>query len=156
MKISSHEEYGLRCLLQIGRRGLGESLTIPEISEAEDISTSYVAKLLRILRQAGFVKSVRGKAGGYALSRPANRIVVGDVLAALGGRVFASDFCERHPGQGIACVHSTDCAIRSFWHNLQSAVDQVVDKTTLQDLLPGEPEKNGWVRSSTLAQVAAS
>ena len=76
MKISAQEEYGVRCLLQIGGRGLGASLTIPEISRAEGISSHYVAKLLRVLRRGGLVKSVRGQAGGYTLSRPLSEITV--------------------------------------------------------------------------------
>ena len=69
MKLTSQEEYGLRCLLRIARQGEGGALTIPEISEAEGISSYYVAKLMRILRRGGFVTSARGQAGGYTLSR---------------------------------------------------------------------------------------
>src|SRR5713226_9003240 len=98
MKLSSQEEYGLRCLLHLGRQRAGESLTIPEISRAEGLSEAYVAKLMRILRQSGFVTSVRGQAGGYALARRPDQMNVGQALAALGGRFFESDFCERHTG----------------------------------------------------------
>src|ERR1700684_3432861 len=70
MKLSAHEEYGLRCLLRIGLAGPDESLTIPEISHAEALSPAYAAKLLRILRRGGFITSARGKAGGYTLSPP--------------------------------------------------------------------------------------
>jgi len=151
MKISSHEEYGLRCLLQIAKQESGKGLTIPEISEAEDISASYTAKLLAILRRTGFVKSARGKEGGYSLSRTANRIIVAEVLAALGGRVFESEFCKRHPGQGISCVHSTDCSIRSLWQRVQGAVDQVLNATTLQDLVRSEGGMGSLFRSSAIA-----
>jgi Rrf2 family protein len=122
-------------LLQIAKQESGKGLTIPEISEAEDISPSYTAKLLSILRRTGFVTSVRGKEGGYSLSRSASRISVAEVLAALGGRVFEAEFCKRHPGQGMSCVHSTDCAIRSLWQRVQGAVDQVLNTTTLQDIV---------------------
>jgi Rrf2 family protein len=151
MKISAHEEYGLRCLLQIAKQESGKGLTIPEISEAEDISTSYAAKLLGILRRTGFVKSARGKQGGYSLSRPANQVIVAEVLAALGGRVFESEFCKRHPGQGILCVHSTDCSVRSLWQRVQGAVDQVLNSTTLQDLVRSEQEMSTLFRSAAIA-----
>ena len=74
MKLTSQEEYGLRCLLRIAREGDGGNLTIPEISEAEGISAHYVAKLMGILRREGMVKSARGQTGGYTLSRPAHQI----------------------------------------------------------------------------------
>ena len=54
MKLSSQEEYGLRCLLRVGREGDGASLTIPELSRAEGISEPNVAKMMRVLRRGGF------------------------------------------------------------------------------------------------------
>jgi Rrf2 family protein len=141
MKFSAQEEYGLRCLLQIARQGPLGSLTIPEVAAAEGLSVPYVAKLVRILRQGGFVKSTRGQSGGYAVCCPAEQIVVGDVLAVLGGRLFEPDYCERHPGVVSMCTHSVDCSIRSLWEAVQSEVDQVLSRTTLQTLLGSEPEK---------------
>lgn len=140
MKFSSQEEYGLRCLLRIAREGLGTGLTIPEISESEGISTFYVAKLMRVLRRGGLVKSSRGKIGGYSLSRPPDKIVVGEALAVLGGRLFESDFCDDHAGAEKTCTRSVDCSIRSLWQAVQHMVDRVLSKTTLADLLGSEHE----------------
>lgn len=144
MKLTSHEEYGVRCLLQIGRRGEGAALTIPEISEAEGISPAYAAKLLRMLRQGGFITSARGKDGGYSLARPARAIVVGEVMALLGGRMFENNFCESHSGSAHVCAHTTDCSIRTLWRRVQTALDDVLGKTTLQDLLRTEEQMTGW------------
>jgi Rrf2 family protein len=82
MKLSANEEYGLRCLVRIGYAGEGGSLTIPEMSQAEGVSPAYAAKILRVLRKGGFVKAARGKDGGYTLARPAEAIVIGDVMDA--------------------------------------------------------------------------
>lgn len=135
MKLSSHEEYGLRCLLQVARQGADGSATIREISREEGISTPYVAKLMRILRQGGLVKAARGKVGGYTLALPPEQIWVADALTVLGGQVYGDDFCERHSGTQISCAHSTGCSIRSLWRNLQGAIDGVLRTTTIQDLL---------------------
>ena len=140
MKFSSQEEYGLRCLLRIAREGRATGLTIPEISEAEGISTFYVAKLMRVLRRGGLVKSSRGKIGGYTLSRPPDKIVVGEALAVLGDRLFESDFCDDHAGAEKICTRSVDCSIRSLWQAVQHMVDRVLSKTTLADLLGSEHE----------------
>ena len=148
MKLSAHEEYGLRCLLRIGLAGNSESVTIPEISQAEALSPAYTAKLLRMLRRGGFIKSARGKAGGYTLARPAAEIIIGDVIDGLGGRLFESkNFCHEHSGQIKVCTRSVDCSVRSLWHAVQSVVDEVLSKTTLQDLLRTEGEMNSWVKS---------
>lgn len=145
MKLSSNEEYGLRCLLRLAYAGHG--LTIPELSQAEGVSQAYTAKLLRVLRKEGFVTAARGKEGGYALARAANAIVIGDVMNALGGRLFESNFCDSHSGSAAICTRSVDCSVRSLWRALQVAVDGVLSKATLQDLLQNESDMNSWVRS---------
>jgi Rrf2 family protein len=147
MKLSANEEYGMRCLLRLGHAGEGGSLTIPEISHAEGVSPAYAAKILRILRKGGYVTAARGKEGGYTLARPPESIAIGDVMATLGGRLFESGFCDSHSGQFAICTRSVDCSVRSLWRAVQVAVDQVLSKATLRDLLQSEQEMNSWVRS---------
>jgi Rrf2 family protein len=145
MKLSANEEYGLRCLVRLGYASNG--LTIPEISLAEGVSPSYAAKILRALRKGGFVKAERGKEGGYTLARRPEEIAIGDVMTALGGRLFESGFCDNHSGQYAICTRSVDCSVRSLWRAVQVAVDQVLNQATLRDLLQNEQEMNSWVRT---------
>jgi Rrf2 family protein len=152
MKFTSHEEYGLRCLLRVARQT--GSATILEVSRAEGISEAYVAKLLRILRLSGFLTSARGMSGGYTLSRPPAEIVVGDVLNALGGRLFEDDFCRRHSGTVRDCTRSVDCSVRTLWNRVQLSVDQILGRTTLADLV-GENEP-ATAELVTLSQRAGS
>ncbi|HXB55214.1 MAG TPA: Rrf2 family transcriptional regulator [Vicinamibacteria bacterium] len=140
MKLSSQEEYGLRCLLQLGREGEGRSLTIAEMSQREGISTPNVAKIMRILRRGGLVLSTRGKSGGYTLARPAAQIPVSEALGALGGRLFDSQFCDRHAGLALHCANLGDCSIRPVLRHLQEAVDQVLGRLNLKSLLVTEQE----------------
>ncbi len=147
MKFSAQEEYGLRCVLQLGRQAARGSLTIPEISSAEGLSGPYVAKLMRILRRGGFVQSTRGQVGGYVLSRPPEQIVVGEVLALLGGRFYEPEFCERYPGSEEVCTHTVNCSVRSLWSALQGVLDRVLSKTTLQDLLGNEQQTSFLVNN---------
>jgi Rrf2 family protein len=149
MKLSSQEEYGLRCLLQVARRAPEESLTIPEIARIEGLSIPHVAKLMRILRRGGFVKSVRGQSGGYKLARTSEHINIGEVLAWLGGRLFEPSFCTMHSGTASLCTHSIDCSIRSLWQSVQQVVDQVLGKVTLSDLLGGERQVGSWSTDHT-------
>ena len=148
MKLSANEEYGVRCLVRLGyATEAGGALTIPEISKAEGVSPAYAAKILRVLRKGGFIKAARGKEGGYKLARPAGTIVIGHVLDALGGRLFESDFCDSHAGQAAICTRSVDCSVRSLWRAVQVAVDQVLSKATLRDLLQNEEDMNSFVRT---------
>ena len=152
VKLSYQEEYGLRCLMRVATLADAGYLTINQISEDEGLSASYVAKLMRILRQNGFVRSVRGQVGGYALARPAEKIIVGEVLAALGGRLFDPRFCIEHSGLEVSCKKLRECTIRTLWRTLQVLVDQVLSKVTLADLVENsESEMASHV--STLVQL---
>jgi len=143
MKFSAQEEYGLRCLLQIARLGSEGSMTIPEISRVEGLTPTHVAKLTMILRKGGFLKSTRGQAGGYTLSRPPEQIAIGEVLESLGGRLFDDEFCSRHGGPTTICSHAVDCSVRSLWQVVQGAVDDVLNRVTLADLVEkGTPTTN--------------
>lgn len=138
MKFSAQEEFGLRCLLQVAKHNSEGGVTIQFISEEEKLTVPNVAKLLRILRMGNFVESTRGQIGGYALARPANKILVGEVLETLGGRLFESGFCDDHSGIEKICTHTTDCSVRSLWRKIQNAVDQALVNLTLEDLLSAE------------------
>jgi len=144
MKFTAQEEYGLRCLLTIAAHAPG-TLTIPEISHIEGLSAPNTAKLLTQLRRANFIVSHRGQIGGYCLARPADQILVKDVLAALGGELFPSAFCDRHAGQLELCAHRSACSLRGLWQRVQAAVDQVLTGVTVQDLLGSLEEGGDWI-----------
>lgn len=135
MKFSTQEEYGLRCLIQIAKQGSNDSLTIQEIGKREGLTTPHVAKLLMILRKSGLIRSTRGQSGGYTIARDPRHILVGEVLVALGGKLYDDEFCSRHVGTHDVCSHEVDCAVRSLWENVQKAIDSVVDRITLADLI---------------------
>lgn len=140
MKFSTQEEYGLRCLLRISKSDSPNGLTIPEISQLEGLSTANVGKILRLLRLGGFIESARGQTGGYKLTRPADDIIVGEVLEVLGGKLFQENFCNDHSGNEMICTNSIDCAIRSLWKTIQNLLDGVLRKMTLRDLIGTEQQ----------------
>ncbi len=154
MKITSQEEYGLRILLRIALSPDTDGLTIPRLSEEEGISQHYVAKLCRLLRIAGFVKSSRGKEGGYYLALPAAEIRVGNVLEVLGGRLYSQKFCGRHKGHLENCAHTGGCSVRFIWQKVQGAVDQVLENISLQDLLDEEKAAFRAVPADSATQPA--
>ena len=138
MKVTAQEEYGLRCLVHVAGATMERPLTVHEIAVREGLSSPYAAKLMNLLREAGLVDSVRGRGGGYYLTRPAVDITVSEILAALGGQIFESHFCDRFPGEEDACVHLGDCSIRSLWGTIEGLVEQVLRRTSLADLMKSE------------------
>jgi Rrf2 family protein len=153
MKLSSQEEYGLRCALNLARQagapsGKRRSVTIAQISATEGLSTEYAGKLLGILSKSGLLESVRGRHGGYRLTRSPSEISVAQILAALGSKFYRGETCERFSGEQDLCVHTGACSIRSLWSGLQMLVDLVLTRTTLEDLVQLE-ERNvaAWISS---------
>lgn len=149
MKLSTQEEYGLRLLLQMARHE-HESLTLTDLSRFEGISQPNVAKLMRTLRKAGFVNSTRGQAGGYTLARPSEDVRVSEVLGALGERLYDATFCDRHAGSHASCTHSGDCSIRPVLIQVQLAIDQVLGRLTLGQLLCTEIEMRSRASSKAI------
>ena len=147
MKITSQEEYGLRILLRIARCRDDESMSIQALGVAEGLSPAYVAKLTRILRQAGFVNSTPGNVGGYILAKPATEINVNDVLKTLGGSLFDKGFCNDFSGAKKLCTNSVDCSVRSLWQMVQFSVDQLLDKLSLYDLIGNETKSDNLLNS---------
>src|SRR5687767_10253464 len=98
MKISSQDEYGLRILLQIAKAHPEEGLSLPQISELENISQAYAAKITRLLRMSGFIQSIRGHKGGYILAKSAEEIKINHVLKSTGGAIYDEKFCGQHSG----------------------------------------------------------
>lgn len=140
MKITAQEEIGLRIMLRVANCGNESGLSIPQLSEAEGISIPYVAKLTRLLRQQGFLNSTPGNKGGYVLSRPANEIIVNDLLKVLGGALFDTSFCNLHSGGMKLCTNSVDCSVRSLWKMMQLVLDELLQQLTLSDLSNSELE----------------
>jgi Rrf2 family protein len=151
MKITAQEEYGLRCLLRLARAGEGRSLTIPEIAAVESLSEPYVGKLLAVVRRAGLIDSVRGRAGGYRLAKAPAEIGLGSLLLVLGEPLFNEpEYCERHAGTSSAdglCVHHGACSLRGLWNTLEHWIRSTLDQITLADLLENEMRITELVRS---------
>lgn len=146
MKITAQEEYGLRILIRIAGCKDQQGMSIPQLSEAEGITPHYVAKLTRLLRMQKFINSTPGYKGGYVLARPANDIIIKDVLEALGGALFSKEFCALHTGAVKLCTNSVDCSARSLWQMIQFTVDKLLEKITLHDLAGNEKDSREILR----------
>ncbi|MEQ1502621.1 MAG: Rrf2 family transcriptional regulator [Myxococcota bacterium] len=159
MKFSAQEEYGLRCLLQVARRAPSaesDPLSIRDVADAEGLSLDYAAKLLRVLRQAGLITSERGATGGYRLARPADGIALSEVLSALDTPLYSPGFCDNHKGQLAACVHTSACSMRPVWRAIVGAVDRVLSKLYVSDLLAGERAVSDRVSESRVSESRVS
>jgi Rrf2 family protein len=153
MKITSLEEYGLRCLIQVARGGDGPT-PISEIAVKEGLSIEYVGKLLAELRRGGLVTSFRGKAGGYTLAIPATEITLRRIIETLSEPLFdTGSFCDRFPGNETDCVHLGACSVRPIWSLLADFLTAALDSVTLADLAGDQCAAETRLRESLIEQA---
>jgi len=135
VRVSKSEEYGLRLVMSLAVSG--DQLTIRELAEREDLPDTTVAKIVGRLRRAGLVEAVRGRNGGYTLTRPADEISLGTVVSAFEAEVFSSDFCHTmSPGDG-PCAKSAGCGLKPVWRGLRSVIGNFLDGITVADIVAG-------------------
>lgn len=145
MKITSQEEYGLRCILQLAREQVANSdgnlepgaMFVRDIAEREGLSVAYVEKILWTLSRSRIVESVRGPKGGYRLTRPSSEISLGEVMRALGGIPSEEEICSQFTGNQDTCVHHDDCGLKPVWTSITDFVNSVFDKVPISTLLNG-------------------
>jgi Rrf2 family protein len=133
MKITALEEYGLRCMILLARSG-ESTLSLSDFSQHEGLSIPYAGKLLMILKKANLVRAARGRNGGYALARNADRVFLKDILNALGEPVFSPTHCQKFTGEENVCVHTGDCSVRDIWKGFGGIISDMLGKITLADI----------------------
>lgn len=131
MKLSTRGRYGLRALIDLALYSENETVSIQSIARRQNISDSYLEQLMRKLRSAGLIVSVRGAQGGYKLARPANEISVGDVLRALEGSLEAVT-CG---GEDNSCQGADLCVTKFVWERINSSIRDTVDSIKLSQLV---------------------
>lgn len=153
MKVSTRVHYGLRAMTELAANyGEGRFMSIAEIARNEALPVAYLEQLVGELRRAGLVEGMRGMRGGYRLSRLPGQITVGDVYRVLEGEVAPVD-CTAEEYLPGSCSRDGVCLSHSVWERVQAAMLQVLDSTTLADLLGEERRAShlaGFVPLSSL------
>jgi Rrf2 family iron-sulfur cluster assembly transcriptional regulator len=144
MKITSSMEYATRLMVSLARSHGQATLSAEKLSEAESVPPDYVNQLLLRLKRAGLVDSHRGTAGGYNLSRPPQKITLGEVLRAVEGRIF-EDVCEKYEEGEKDCHHQEHCSISPVWRRLGDLIGEYFDGISLAKLLDEKPGACGKV-----------
>lgn len=130
MQITRAGEYGVLGLLNLARRGAGETVMIEEIGREEDIPASFLGKVFQSLARAGLVRSSRGAGGGFALVRPPEDVTVLEVIEAVEGRIALQRCLDERTG----CAHLETCVLCGVFGEAQERLREVFARKTLADL----------------------
>lgn len=140
MKISTKGRYALRLMLDLAMNNNGEYITIKSIGERQDISVKYLEQIITLLSRAGYVKSIRGAQGGYKLAKEPREYTVGMILRLTEGSLTPVACLDDDPNE---CARCGECAPLFMWKELNEAINSVVDRITLADLMDKQIQLNG-------------
>lgn len=137
MRVSTRGRYALRLMLDLAMNNTGEPVRLKDVAKRQEISEKYLEQIISILNKSGFVKSVRGPAGGYSLKWKPEEYTVGMILRLTEGSLAPVDCVE----DGTDCGRADQCVTVMLWQKLNDAINSVVDNITLADLVEWQMQK---------------
>ncbi|MBI4182526.1 MAG: SUF system Fe-S cluster assembly regulator [Proteobacteria bacterium] len=158
IRLNRLTDYAVVLMGELARAG--EVVPAAVLAQRTAIPQPTVAKLLKVLAQAGLATAQRGSAGGYGLSRPAGQISVVDVLQAVEGPQSLTACVE---GASDICEFERFCPMQGRWDKVNKVILAALASVTLADMAtpPAGPfgpfggEAGGPVPGGTLAAGGA-
>ena len=137
MKISKRGEYALRALIDLGIASeLGwPMLQVTELATKEKLPIKFLEQIFTQLKAAGYVKSRRGKFGGYSLARPMNRIKFGAVIRLIDGPLAPIGCVSATSYARCSCPDEAHCGLRMLMLDVRNAIAKLLDRFTLADIV---------------------
>ena len=132
MMISTRGRYALRVMLDLAMDDSGTYVPLDDIARREGMSEKYLESIIVSLSLAGLVKALRGKGGGYMLTRKPEEYPIGEILR-LTEKTLAPVTCLE---SGAACPQADACPTFPLWQGLDKVIDDYLMAHTLQDLMP--------------------
>ena len=146
MKLTKHTDYAFRVLLYVAVKKQEELSTIKEITQAFDMSRDHVMKIVQKLSKAGFIKALRGKNGGIRLGRPANEIVITDVIILMEATLIPVN-CD-----SPTCCIKQGCKLADILFEAQDKYLSHLKQYTLADLVPKNSQTTQLIQTLFLTQ----
>lgn len=130
MHVPIKVDYAVRALVDLAHNADSGPVRAASVAQRQGIPEAYLERLLNTLNKQGFVVSQRGPQGGHMLGRDAAGIDIRSVMEALGDTVSTVS-CIDDPDR---CAHSGQCGQRDIWRDVESAVNDILAKTSIADL----------------------
>ena len=142
MLVSTRGRYALRVMLELAQRPADSFTPLPVIAEAQSVSEKYLESIVVLLSRAGLVDGVRGKGGGYRLTREPDQYTVGEILTLTEGSLAPVSCLV----QGAApCPRMSGCRTYNMWKGLDDLIEDYFGKITLADLAAPDEAGNDYV-----------
>ena len=132
MKISTRGRYAIRVMLDLAEHNTGEYIPLMDIAKRQEISEKYLESIVASLSKNGFVRSLRGKGGGYQLAKAPEEYTIRSILQLTEGSLAPISCLEDNPN---LCERVTVCKTIKMWEGLYKLILDYFDGITLADLL---------------------
>jgi len=134
--LNKKTKYALRSLLYLARHPDDGPVLIATLAVKEGIPRKFLEHILLMLNKEGILASKKGKGGGYFLALPADRIVIGDVVRLMDGPLAPVPCVSKTAyAKCKDCGSESACLIRPVMKKVRDAISDILDQTTLQDML---------------------
>ena len=132
--LSKKGKYGLKAAVHLAGLPGGQSAQVADIADINQIPKKFLDAILGELRNGGFLRSKKGKGGGYMLARPADTIRVGDLIRVLDGPLAPFPCASRT--QYVPCedCNIDRCTVRLMMVEVRDAIAKVLDHRTLAEM----------------------
>jgi Rrf2 family nitric oxide-sensitive transcriptional repressor len=130
MEISQFTDYSLRVLIRAAVNDSDGLITSRGIAEEYGISYNHITKVTHNLALNGYLKTVRGRGGGFSLARPASEIGIGGIVR----RTEDMNYVECLRSDGGKCCISTACKLKAILVEARAALLNVLDQYSLADV----------------------
>lgn len=138
IRITRQTDYAILLLTYMASQEMEHVHTSRSLAEWSGLSIPMVSKIMKPLARTEIVLSHRGAKGGHTLSRPADRITVGQIIAAIEGPIHMTP-CTNETG---VCEQESICLVKVNWERISDAVRGAVDNVRLSEMIgPGVPEE---------------
>ncbi len=131
MMISTRGRYALRVMTELAERYDEGFISLKSVSQNQQISEKYMESIISLLVKNDFVEGVRGKGGGYRLTKPAEEYSVGSILTITEGSLAPVACLE---GNDLSCQRSCDCRTLPIWQKLDEIINDYLEGIKLSDL----------------------
>ena len=132
MLVSTKGRYALRVMLELAQSHPDAYMPLPLIAQRQGISEKYLESIIAILSKAGLVEGLRGKGGGYRLTRSSAKYSVGEILRLTEGSLAPVTCLE---GAENPCPRAGECTTLPMWQKLDDLINTYLDSVSLSDLL---------------------
>ncbi|MBL8977324.1 MAG: Rrf2 family transcriptional regulator [Gemmatimonadetes bacterium] len=130
--LSKKSKYAIKALLGLAEHGSDEPMRIADLARQESLPQKFLELILLDLRNAGVVQSRKGKGGGYLLARPAERIMLGQVVRLFDGPLAPVPCASQTAYVPCAdCADEATCGVRLAMKEVRDATARILDQTSL-------------------------